>query len=236
MIGFHFRGHKGEEHCHSVAVKESETIARCERLHWLVREIMQLEEAIEAVGGLQPAAGIGFLPLSGPDLAQVELACDGLLPESYKSFLLRYGAAAFRRPVLVNPTQLLPKHISKSGKDYLDVFYGKAIGDRKHLDLLHQIGTYRGRMPRTLLPIANNGGGNQFCIVVKGKEYGQIVYWDHNHEFDEEDYLEDLGIDLDDLDEADLPPIPPEAWFQNVYPVAAAFDDLFSRLEVDTND
>jgi len=77
-----------------------------------------------------------------------------------------------------------------------------------------------GRMPSTIIPIADDGGGNQICIGIKGGEQGKIYYWDHNNEWDEEDYLLDHGR-----------PMPPEVKFQNVHLIASSFVDFISRLE-----
>jgi hypothetical protein len=75
-------------------------------------------------------------------------------------------------------------------------------------------------MPDTMIPIADDGGGNQICLGIKGKERGKVYYWDHHNEWDEQDYLEDYGE-----------PMPPEVKFQNVYLIAKSFEDFIQRLE-----
>jgi hypothetical protein len=39
-----------------------------------------------------------------------------------------------------------------------------------------------GRMPLGLLPIADTGGGDQFCLWLVGEERGAVVLWDHEAE------------------------------------------------------
>jgi len=194
------------------------------------------DQTVQAVGGVKPAVGTIHAPLSDAELSHIESACGCKLPGDYRDFLAHYGAVAFRRRVLVNPIITLPNKVSWSGKDYLDVLYGKEISGRNDFDIVARYQVCRNRIPHGLLPIGNNGAGNQFCIGVQGEELGQIFYWDHNDEFDEEDYLEDLGIDLEEIEDDERPPIPREAWFKNVYPIATSFEDLFSRLEVDSDD
>jgi hypothetical protein len=75
-------------------------------------------------------------------------------------------------------------------------------------------------MPHTIIPIASDGGGDQICLGVSGSERGQVYYWDHHNEWDEEDYEEDWGE-----------PMPPEEKFSNLTLVAGSFEEFLSRLE-----
>ncbi|HEX7447597.1 MAG TPA: SMI1/KNR4 family protein [Pirellulales bacterium] len=82
---------------------------------------------------------------------------------------------------------------------------------------------FSGRIPADLIPIADNGGGSQILLGIRGKDEGKVYYWDlRNEPLDEEDYLEDHGE-----------PRPPDAMFQNVHLVAESFEDLLRRIEVD---
>ena len=40
-------------------------------------------------------------------------------------------------------------------------------------------------MPQGYLPIGCDPGGNQICLVVKGQNYGQVFFWDHEFEADD---------------------------------------------------
>lgn len=156
--------------------------------------------------------------MSEPDVAQVEAVFSCNFPSVYRHFLMSYGAVRFKSYVVFTPTSPLSKRAFSLQKEYISVLYCKAINGLTTFDLANQCQcrAYLGRMPGNLLPIGNNGTGNQFCIGVGGDELGQIYYWDHNDEFDEEGHLEDLGIDLEDIEDDERPPIPHEAWFQNV--------------------
>ena len=63
-------------------------------------------------------------------------------------------------------------------------------------------------MPESLIPLGDDGRGNQICLGVSGDETGKVFYWDHNNEWDEEDYFADYGE-----------PMPEEVRFQNRTPI-----------------
>jgi hypothetical protein len=60
------------------------------------------------------------------------------------------------------------------------------------------------------------------CLGIAGAESGNIYYWDHQDERqDEEGYLADFGE-----------PKPSDALFQNVHLIAHSFEDFLQRLEI----
>lgn len=81
---------------------------------------------------------------------------------------------------------------------------------------------FSGRIPATLLPIADDGQVDQICPGVGGREAGKVYFWDlQNEPLTEEEHLEDYGK-----------PMPPEVKFRNVYFVAESFEDFLKRLEI----
>ena len=75
-------------------------------------------------------------------------------------------------------------------------------------------------MPEGFLPIGDDGGGDQIFMLVAGEKAGRVYYWDHNSEWDEEDYTED-GL-----------PVPPDLKWQNVTMIAESFEDFLMRLSL----
>jgi hypothetical protein len=57
-------------------------------------------------------------------------------------------------------------------------------------------------------------------LGIRGPEAGKVYYWDHEREWDEQDYLEQ-GL-----------PVPPDLKFQNVHLIAGSFEDFIARLYV----
>jgi len=164
----------------------------------------EIENKFPQLGGIVP-----YEAMSQEELLAIKRDLGISLPDDYRAFLQEYGAAEFGELVQFRPIE------GEAGP--LSHFYGSMTGNQS---LAKHIKTYTGRMPETMIPIADDGGGNQICLGIKGKEQGKVYYWDHHHEWDEEDYLEEHGK-----------PMPPEVKFQNVHLIAESFEDFIQRLE-----
>ncbi len=115
-------------------------------------------------------------PPSDADLARLTTTLGGELSDEYKYFLSLFGGVLLgdedhvvKAPVgepcpwgnLVTP----------------EIFYPLLHGDPYSIEDQHQ--TYLGRLPRGVLPIADDPGGNQFCLDVAGAFPGTVWFWDH---------------------------------------------------------
>ena len=69
---------------------------------------MVLESEIQSLGGLKPASGTEYVPLSDAEISQIEVVYETGLPTVYRQFLAQYGACVLRRRVLVTPITPLP--------------------------------------------------------------------------------------------------------------------------------
>ena len=130
-------------------------------------------------------------PVSESELARVETSLGVSIPDGYRTFL---QATDGGRPV----------EDTFSPKIGVTNFLG-ARGIVKQRDRL------RGRIPGTLLPIADAEGGNLICISIDEGDLGAIYFWDH--ELDGEKAAERLAASFDDfvsklrvLSREDLPP------------------------------
>jgi hypothetical protein len=186
---------------------------------------MDFEAMWRNVGGLKPIVGGHFQPLSIAEVEAIEAAIGSRLPEDYRVFLMTYGAAAFRRRVRFSPVLRLPSNVSYSGSDCIDAFYGKEPLGRDAYSLSHRMAFYKGRMPDSIIPIGDNGCGNQICLGVTGDLCGQVLYWDRNSEMDEEDFVEEYGR---------LPSA--EERFENVHPISRTFAEFLHGLKADPDD
>jgi hypothetical protein len=172
------------------------------------------ENMFNLLGGITPI-GKAFVPVVEEELHAIETALGVRLPGEYREFVQRYGVSAFGELVQF-------KSIEGAVEPLSHFFGSKSAGSNS---LMWNIGKYQGRMPDTIIPIADDGGGNQICLGIKGNERGKVYYWDHDNEWDEEDYLEDHGK-----------PMPPAVKFQNVHLVAESFEDFIQRLEKSQGD
>lgn len=165
-------------------------------------------------------------PMSEEELIAIENKLGESLPDDYRDFVKTYGGASFGgytefglmedQPIHPVPS-LLGIPIPRYDRAPFSHFYGSKAGNQSLAGVIEAL---KGRMPDTMIPIADDGGGHQICLGIKGKERGKVYYWDHHNEWDEQDYLEDCGE-----------PMPPEAKFQNVYLIAESFEDFIRRLE-----
>ena len=165
--------------------------------------------------------GLSFTPLSGDEVASLEAAFGGRLPDDYREFAQTYGAASFRQLVQFRLTNPSPIFAGVAGRRVETApfahFYGSDAGGHA---LAKRLRLFNGRMPDTLIPIADDGGGNQICLGVAGAQLGKVYYWDHDNEWDEDDYEAEHGTDM-----------PAEVRFQNVYLVSDSFEEFIGRLE-----
>jgi hypothetical protein len=177
----------------------------------------QLEARIAELGGLTPIRG--RIPLDDQSLAKLEAKIGARLPAPYRDFVQHYGGSLFDEYLQCVSKYILPAFLSKDGRVPVGEFLGaSSSADTKYSTLEAAIDTYTGRMPETVIPIADDGGGNKVCIGIRGNELGKIFYWDHNNEWDEEDYV-DEGL-----------PVPEDLPFQNCHLIADSFSDFIMQL------
>jgi hypothetical protein len=97
------------------------------------------------------------------------------LPDDYQQFLRMYNGG---KPKPSGFRFVLRRgHYSDSVVNWL-----YAIGGMQGLDLEWNRDTFSHRMPRDLLPIGEDPGGNQICLGIAGDVRGKIYFWDHERE------------------------------------------------------
>ncbi len=109
--------------------------------------------------------------LTEDDLKSFEMSLGCRLPAEYRNFLLMHNGG---KPV---PFDF---QLGSEGPDSIHHVYG--LNTKNHSDLRNIIDCFKGRIPRQILPIADDPGGNQICIGISGKHRGRIYFWDHEKE------------------------------------------------------
>jgi len=141
-----------------------------------------------------------FATLSLQRLEQFEAVLGTTLPDDYRQFLIQHNGG--------KPTPSVFTISVDEGDAMLHQVYGLHEGSlHTRLDRAYQ--TYRDRMPRSLIPIADDPGGNAVCLGIHGNERGKIYFWDHEMEADEDE----------------------EPTFENVYLVAESFMVFLQSLK-----
>ena len=106
------------------------------------------------------------------ELAQQQLGVE--FPRSYKAFLEQFGWASFEGLELYGLGEDVPTYL-----DLVKV----TLSERTEM---------RPRLPRRLLPLLNDGGGNHYCLDVGLREQEEcpVVFWDHNlGEYQDPEYV-----------------------------------------------
>ncbi|HXG10999.1 MAG TPA: SMI1/KNR4 family protein [Gemmataceae bacterium] len=166
--------------------------------------------------GIAPLYG-EYHPLSPGEIREVEQLVGFSLPDDYKEFISKYGCAYFAdKRVVVRTVEPPPEDLSDS--DWLDfaVFFGGC----EQYCLVDEIRLVRGRMPDTVIPIADDHGGNLFCLGVGGDDRNKVYIWDFHNEPDAQDYL-DEGL-----------PVPDRLMYSNMGLVAHSFTDFILQMEI----
>lgn len=177
------------------------------------------------LGGVAPAGGGVFLPMTDTEIRFVENRVGGNFPQAYRSLLRKFGAFTFKGKsenspyIFFRSKTLLPDYIAANGLAILDFFYGSTQQTGPQ-GLLQQITFFQERIPETMIPVASDGGAGQICLGIKDDDLGKVFYWDQmNEPLDEETYFEDFGE-----------PMPAEVKRQNIYLVASSFEDFMNQL------
>lgn len=109
------------------------------------------------------------------DLTRLQLFEDKIgaeLPDDYRKFLIKHNGG---KPT---PSDF---NIQKQGDDSIHHFYGLHDGP-SHTKLDDTYDVYFGRVPNSMIPIADDPTGNAICIGIKQKYKGQVLFWDHELE------------------------------------------------------
>jgi len=119
-------------------------------------------------------------PITQEEVAALERLLGFQLPSDYAAFLLRYNGGS-PTPDTV-PIQDWP---AGGTHDEVRMLYhlGSDPADDVY-DLRWNFEMLAGRIPPGLLPIADTGGGDDFCLWLTGDERGSVVLRDHEAEDD----------------------------------------------------
>lgn len=124
---------------------------------------------LEAPGGASEAQVTNF-----------EQEIGHLLPSTYRVFLLSYNGG------YPEPDVFPIADFHRDTHGLLDRFFGLGIGTTSDLARNRRLFVGSERVPPDYLPIARDPGGNLLCIAIAGPRRGEIWFWDHEGEPDED--------------------------------------------------
>lgn len=191
---------------------------------------MKIKSLVEKMGGVQRFTFEPLIPTSRKSMSKYL----DITKEEFSDYLdyleLFGGETGFIKEFKLTPYSDLPEYcypdddipvggnIEWSGGD-LGFFYGENINYQKSSQISERLEKYKNRIPDNFLPISSNEFGDLICLCTQGERIGQIFYWDHENEWDEEDYFDEFGVQM-----------PEEVKFQNIYLIGKNLYDCFSRM------
>ncbi|NVM92880.1 hypothetical protein FHT32_006573 [Variovorax sp. SG517] len=107
----------------------------------------------------------------------------GKIPEDYKSFLKSNNGG------IPSATLLKTKSNERVINALLALKAPPGFGDsiESHLNV------YEGRIPSNTIPIASAGSGDLILLNIDPSKFGEVLYWDHNFESDDDDASDYFG-------------------------------------------
>jgi hypothetical protein len=154
--------------------------------------------------GIEPMNGEAFKPLSADDIARLQNKLGATLPEAYAQFLMRFGPSMFAREINCTP------HAEPL---YFGWFYGPD-------ELVEAVENLREVLPESIIPFADDGGGNTFCLGLQSQDLGKVYF--HNH---------GIGWQADAETCARRgEPVPARIRYQTVHEVAPSFEQFVLNM------
>ena len=194
---------------------------------------MKIKSLVEKMGGVARVGAKPFDPVSRKIMSKY-LDVDRKEFSDYLDYLMCFGGETYLNEVFYKLTMYnngLPSYCYPSDSPIENVvikkgefgcFYGEGESYQTGYSLSNAIKKMENRIPTNFLPIAENNCGDRICLCIKGEKIGQIFYWYHENEWDEEDYFDDFGKTM-----------PEEVKMQNMYLVGENLYDCFNRMALE---
>jgi SMI1 / KNR4 family (SUKH-1) len=112
-------------------------------------------------------------------LVRLEFRLKRKIPKSYRDFLKLHNGGQ-PTPNAFNFADSNENEPGGFAREFCGI-YGRK---ESWADLACKSETYRDRIPKDLMPIADTEGGNVLCMGTKSHNYGKIYYWNHEFEAD----------------------------------------------------
>lgn len=126
----------------------------------------------------------------------------GKVPEDYKEFLKSHNGG------IPSATLLKTRSNERVINSLLALKAPPGFGD----SIESHMKVYDGRIPKNTFPIASAGSGDLVLLNTESSKLGEILYWDHNFESDDDDASD---------------------YFENTEVVAGSFSEFLGKLTPD---
>ena len=182
---------------------------------------MKIKSLVEKMGGVVRVGAKPFDPVSRKIMSKF-LDVDRKEFSDYLDYLTCFGGETYLNEVFYKLTMYnngLPSYCYPSDSPIENVVIKKGESYQTGYSLSNAIKKMENRIPKNFIPIAENNCGDRICLCIKGEKIGQVFYWYHENEWDEDDYFDDFGKTM-----------PEEVKMQNMYLVGENLYDCFNRM------
>lgn len=204
-------------------------------------EFQWIDEMITSLG-FRMLDGVPWAAPSQSDLARLETNLGAPLPSEYRYVLSRWTGGLLGDEDYHVESLLLeasPWGVSVDPELFNPLLSGHPCS------LEEGFLAHRARLPRGVLPIASDAGGNQICLDVGGESPGSVWFWDHEQRWfslsldEATQELNDAGLDASNLSVHDIirewarihPAVCDRpADYMGMYRMAASFADYLRSL------
>lgn len=114
--------------------------------------------------------------LTATDIENFEKKIKHLLPDDYKKFLLENNGGHPENCVFSYAMD------DKENESLVNIFNAIYTGKTYNLLIDYEYYQEQKRIPKNMLPIADDPFGNLICLSISGKDYGSVYFWDHELE------------------------------------------------------
>ncbi|MBT0568223.1 SMI1/KNR4 family protein [Williamsia sp. CHRR-6] len=186
---------------------------------------------LDCLGGLHPVTGDAFVGVAPEELWKILRSYERSLPGKFIDFVATWGCCSSDEEVVFRLAGQSAVHLHaesvgipnrRHNSAGFSHFYGLNLAEET-LNLSWALKTYNTRMPEGSVPVAADGSGGQICYIADSPVGPGFFWWDHDNEWDEDDYRVDTGEDMPEVSK-----------FQNVYFIAPHFEGFLAAAEIVT--
>lgn len=126
--------------------------------------------------GFRRSKRLAWTPPNDDDFLRLETLIGGKLPDEYRYFLHQYGSTILGDEdfeIAAPIVEPCPWGVSTNPE------YFHALRNDDPDSVEERLRTYKGRIPKGVLAIVSDAGGNEVCLDVAGEFPGSVWFWDH---------------------------------------------------------
>ena len=139
----------------------------------------ELHRLLLRLGGVEPAVGDTFYPLSPDEVNEIEDSIEHRFDETFRKLLRAYGSVIFTESVFY-----------RSNRGIVSLILGAihpGVPHAKNLAIEFVFRLLSNELKDGVVPFADNGVGDYLCFDLSEEGSGSVYLWDHEAPADVDD-------------------------------------------------